>query len=104
MLKINPDPTFTAVVEVTVPGQDKPEKLKLSFKYRGKKEIVEFFKNNEGRKETDVFMDIVAGWDGAVEAEYTKENVESFLNNYPAAASDIILGYSKLCMASRVKN
>jgi hypothetical protein len=102
MLKLNPDPTFEVVVNITVPGKAKPEGVKMTFKYRGKKELNEFWEGNKGRDDADIFMDIVTEW--GVEAEYTKENVELFLNNYPAAAGEIALTYSKQSLESRVKN
>jgi hypothetical protein len=103
MLKLNPDPEFTAPVNITVPGRDKPETITLTFKYRGKKELNDFWAGNKGREDADILMDIVTGWKG-IDAEFNKENVVVFLNNYPAFAGELALAYSKYCLESRVKN
>ena len=103
MLKLNPDPTFVAQVSITVPGKVKPESVKMTFKYRSKKELNDFWEGNKGRDDADVLMDIVESWDG-IDAEYTKENVEKFLDNYPTSGREIGLAYSKLLLESRAKN
>ena len=53
--------------------------------------------------EDELVSEIVIGWKG-IDAEFNAENLQVFLNNYPAAAWDIINAYSRLVHESRVKN
>lgn len=107
-LKLNLDPTFRADVQITVPGVDEPGTLQLTFKYRGRKEYAEFLESmqdKKGKKEKSVaeaFPLFVTGWD--LDEEFTPENIETFLNNYPAAYMEIVGQYAKLLMGSRIKN
>lgn len=112
MLKITPDPTFKADVEITVPGQDKPGTIPLTFKYRGRDEFKKFVNTflditDEEvflKKEPDFkfFMEFVVGW--GLEEDFNKKNVGIFMNNYPAAFLEILSKYRQLSFESRLKN
>lgn len=114
MLKLNPDPTFTDDVEITVPGQKEPGTIPLTFKYRNRDEFKEWFggldekrdKNGKvtrkGKTFTEAFLEFVLGW--GLDEEFNKENVEIFLTNYPAAYQEIFTQYSKMLLVSRIKN
>jgi len=114
-LKLNLNPTFSADVDVTIPGIEKPEKVKMVFKYRDQKTFREWLDGlseqrdengiviREAKTFVEAFMDFVAAWPG-VDAEYDKETVEAFLGSYPAAYVEIFGQYSKLLFGSRIKN
>lgn len=128
MLKINPDPQFQADVEITVPGQEETGTISLTLKYRTREAVVEFWERAAGKKEAgikgkkkeavasnkketaafnkkeaDTFLDFVEGWEG-LDAEFTRENVDIFLRNYPMASREIVMEYNRLLLESRVKN
>ncbi|NCC05665.1 MAG: hypothetical protein EOM37_16865 [Proteobacteria bacterium] len=50
-----------------------------------------------------MLAEIIVGWKG-MDAEYNQGNLKIFLDNYPAAAGEIIVAYNKLVLESRVKN
>ena len=114
MLKLIPDPTFKAEVEITVPGQKEVGTIPLTFKLLGCKEYLAFIDSNrvkktkkgkvvnEPRTPSEAFPDLVEGW-GLAE-DFTPENFEIFFNNYPFAYSEIVTAYDKLAFESRVKN
>lgn len=113
MIKINPNPEFTEDIEITVPGQKETGTIQLTFKYRNRKEYIEWIggfggeksskkKDAEPRKHTDIFCDFVVGW--GIDDEFNKKNVDIFLANYPAAFDEIIRAYARLLFESRVKN
>lgn len=114
MLKLNPNPTFSDEVEITVPGQKEPGTLNLTFKYRNRKEYGEFLASLEEKKDEDgnvvvpgktvseALPEFVLGWD--LPEEFNAENVAIFLNNYPAAYGEIFAAYSRLIFESRLKN
>lgn len=102
MLKLNPNPTFSDEVEITVPGQKEPGAINLTFKYRSRKEYGEFLTWLEDKTVSEAMPEFVIGWD--LPEEFTAENVSIFLNNYPAAYGEIFAAYSRLLFESRVKN
>lgn len=115
MLKLNPKPTFDADVKITVPGQSEAGTMKLTFRYLPKAESRALMKRLVEEKdengdvvqkaitEDELVSEIVVGWKG-IDADFNAENLLTFLNNYPAAAWDIINAYSHLVHESRVKN
>lgn len=113
MIKINPNPEFTADVEITVPGQQETGAIPLTFKYMTRVAYLDWIatfpgkksdkkKEPEPRKHVDVFPEFVIGW--GLDEKFTKENIKTFLDNYPAAFDEIIRAYSRLLFESRVKN
>jgi hypothetical protein len=114
MLKLNPDPTFTDDVPVTIPGQKEPGTIFLTFKYRSRKEYQEYLESLEEKKDkkdkvtqkektlAEAFPGFVLGW--GLEEEFSPKNIEIFLNNYPVAYQEIFTHYSKMLLVSRVKN
>jgi hypothetical protein len=115
MLKLNPKPTFEATVKITVPGQQEPAPVKFTFKYMPKKALLEFFEkhraeyDDEGNElkaasQDDVMLgEIITAWSG-IDEPYSEKALAEFLDNYPAAAGEIIVAYNKLVLESRVKN
>lgn len=114
MLKLNLEPTFTATLSLTVPGKKEPGELSLTFRYMGLKEYAEWVvssvekKNDEGevirpmKSNVAAFMEFVVGWE--FKEEFSKANVETFLNNYPAAFAEILGAYCDFLLESRLKN
>ena len=114
MLKLNPNPTFSAEVSITVPGEKEPGTVTLVFKYLGRKDFAEFLKRTGEEKDDndkvvkpaksdiEVFSEIVLGWD--IPDEFSPKNVAIFLDNYPAAAGEVYTQYARLLFESRVKN
>lgn len=114
MLKINPDPKFKKDVEITVPGQDEPGTIPLTFKYMGRKEYAEWCENTrevkdedgkviqKGKTVAESFPEFVLGW--GLKEKFSQENIDTFLNNYPAAYGEIFAAYSSALLGSRIKN
>lgn len=115
MLKLNPKPTFEATVKITVPGIQEPAPVKFTFKYMPKKALLEFFERHRGEyddegnvtkvasADDEMLKEIITGWSG-IDEPYTEKALGEFLDNYPAAAGEIIVAYNKLVLESRVKN
>ena len=90
MFTINPTPTFK--LDVTIPSPTGGGKVGVIFKHKGRKALAEFVKSltEEGSTRTDLdgLLEIIVGWDG-VQEPFSKEALESLLDNYPAAAKAI---------------
>lgn len=114
MLKLNPNPTFSDEVEITVPGQKEPGTINLTFRYRSRAEyadLLDWMGEKEdkagkvvtpGKTVSEAFPEFVIGWD--LPEEFNSENVAIFLNNYPAAYGEIFAAYTRLLFESRIKN
>ena len=86
----------------------------MTFKYRGRDEYRAMLESFEEKKDekgevvkkgktfSEAFPDYVAGW--GLDEEFSQENIEIFLNNYPAAYQEIFTEYSRLLLVSRIKN
>ena len=103
MLKLNPNPTFDAEVRITVPGQVEPESVTLTFAYKSRSELSEYLKGMSGQTDLEALQGVVVGWSG-IDAEFSKDALASLIDNYHAAAGDIIAGYVKALAESRAKN
>lgn len=105
MFKLQPKPTFKC--QVSIPSPDGEGKLTVVFKHKGKKDLQEFFKSlTEGdnlREDADALMDLMDSWEG-VDAEFSRDNLETLLDNYPGAAAAFMTAYSKALNEGRTKN
>ena len=103
MIQLKPAKTFEAEVELTVPGQEETAKATFTFKYQTAKENQAFWEENKEEKLLDCLPDLILGWKG-FDSEFTRENLKTFLEHYPAATQEILQQYGRLLFESRVKN
>lgn len=103
MLKINPNPQFEAQVKLTEPGSDTPAQVTMTFKYKSRKEFLEFSSWVEGKKWAEALPEIIADWKG-IDAECTPENIALLVENYMPAGLEIWAAYQDALVESRVKN
>ncbi len=89
MLKLQPDPTFTAKVDIPTPWG--AQTIKMDFKYRDAEEFEAFTKaeSENTRANEEVIMDIAAGWHN-VDGEFNAENVKLLCKKYHQAAKAIV--------------
>ena len=105
MFKLQTNPTFTAKVPISVPGQAKPVDVDIEFKFLTRKKVAAFFERlrEEGMEDAKALSEIIVGWKGVDEA-YSPEALETLLDNYPAASRDLFSAFSRELMESRSKN
>lgn len=103
MLKINPNPQFSADVKISEPGNPEPTTVKITFKYKTRKQLTEFVEKVDEKGIEESLQEIVVSWDG-IDAECNKENISLLAQNYPAAAGEIFSAYYRELFASKVKN
>ena len=101
--KLQPNPTFPSRVAISVPGQEKPAVITITFKHLSRPQIKEFFGGNEGKTDAEALSSIVVGWEG-VDEKYSPEALGELLDNYPTAAGEIFDAFRKDLMESRAKN
>jgi hypothetical protein len=103
MLKIKPNPTFFAPVEIPTP--DGPVKIKVEFKHRDRDEFAEFIEAEAklNRADKESLMEIMVGWSGT-DAEFSAEAVAEVCKNYHQAGTAIVEAYIETQTQARRKN
>ena len=118
--KIDPSPTFVADVPLSVPGDDRPKLLKLTFRHKGRRALADYQAravmvaqqaDAPGAEAAlvEYVAEIIEGWVGLVDAEgrplpYTPENLALLLDNYPAAGAEIVRFYNRQLGHARAGN
>ena len=90
LISLTAPPTFKAKVPIPIPGGE-PVPVEFTFKHRTKDALAEFVKDAPDSKDIDVVMSVATGWD--LDDAFTRENVETLLNNFHGAARSIVGGY-----------
>lgn len=104
MFKINPAPTFTVPVEITVPGEAQKASLTVTFKHMGRKARKEYFKERLGKDDdAEILSGIIVGWEG-VDTPYSRDALEALLDNYELAATEIMHAYGAALTGAAEKN
>jgi len=103
MLKLIPEPKFKADVPLTIPGKPEPVVVSMTFKYMTRQQFISFMEDEKDRLLTDTVGELITGWDG-FDAEYSRENLNTFFEHYPNAPIEIWREYNKQLFESRVKN
>jgi hypothetical protein len=103
--------TFDGDVNITVPGQDEPAVLSLTFTYRDRDQLQFWLGTLKDRSDDEVIPECVEGWrnvmDGekAVPVPYSAEALRDLvLKRFHSSAQEIYQAYLKLLRESRAKN
>lgn len=106
MFVLQPKPTFEADAVIPIPGE-KEGKITFIFNHKGRKALREFYdsldKDEKLRTDVDALGELVAGWKG-VDEKYSPAALETLLDSYPGAASNIFEAYNKGLVEGKQKN
>lgn len=100
-LSIVAAPTFKAPVSIPVAG-GAPVDVEFTFKHRTKDQLKEFGESLVGKADTELLLDMVAGWDFA--EPLSPESAETMLQNYAGAALPIYKKYIEELSQAKAKN
>ncbi|WP_460033847.1 phage tail assembly chaperone [Megalodesulfovibrio paquesii] len=103
MLKLTPDPQFTAKVGITVPGQDAPAQITVTYKYMTRSQAQAWGQGLGEKTDNEALADVVLGWEG-VDAPYSRETLDQLLDAYPAAGLELLTAFRQNLLESRRKN
>lgn len=105
MFKLQAQASFKCKVPITVAGKERSPEIEIEFKYLDRKQVREFFDELKRGERTDVeaLNDLVLGWSG-VDTPFSLEALETLLNLFPAAATDLFNAFSAELLQSRRKN
>lgn len=110
MFKIDPAPTFTCPVRLSVPGSDAAVPVTLTFKHKRARELDAWLKASRDRENDAEFLaEVIAGWAGIGDSEgkpvpYSREALELLLDAYPSAGLELLLAYRRQLADARAKN
>lgn len=92
MFKLNPKPTFSAVVKIPVPGENAAD-LTIIFKHKRRDEVADFFQRAAAADTKDaILLEIVEGWKD-VDTEFSPEALHDLVQNYHGAVQAIFDAY-----------
>ena len=110
MFKKQPNPTFSARVEIVDPDSDAPGILHVTFRRKKRKEFNALMASvHEGRTEAQVIDELVAGWDASdddslVTEPYSVSALETLLETYWDAGAALTRAYVRAQSEARAKN
>ncbi|ELY4453602.1 hypothetical protein SMZ63_000083 [Cronobacter sakazakii] len=97
---LHPNPTFKADVKIPRAGEEDGV-LTFTFKHYPLDQLAQMEKLDE-KTAIDFVADIAAAW--ALPDEFSLENLETLLNNYPGALKAITETYYRELLGNREKN
>jgi len=100
-LSITQDPTFSAKVGIPRAGKP-PVDVTCEFKFRTRTEFNALLETHKNSNDVDYLMEFVVGWD--VDAEFSKDNLRTFLENYGGAATAIASKYTEELLPVKLGN
>lgn len=109
MFRLNPDPTFTARVPLSVPGVEKPLLVAFVFKHKTKAGVEAWLTGMVGKADVDALHEVIAGWSDVVDTAgeqvpYSHTALHDLLQNYPAAKGEIFEAYLGELTKAKAKN
>jgi len=100
-IKLNPSPTFDAVVNIPVPGSD-PVPVCFTFKHRTRTQVREWFEAAIDAEDVQTILDIATGWE--LDDEFSKANISALCENYAGAPRAVLQVYLDELRGARTKN
>lgn len=88
--KLDPAPTFSAVVDIPVPGGTAAP-VKFEFKHHSKDQMAELFKPDSPMPDVELVLELVHSWE--LDDAFDEASVVKLLQNYQAAAGAIVRKY-----------
>lgn len=100
-LKLTPDPTFSGMVEIHVPGKE-PAEIEFTFKYRDREELEAFAGSMATMSDAELILNLASAWDLA--DAFTKESVETLVKKYYSAPRAVYEKYLQELTGAKEKN
>lgn len=108
-IRIIPNPTFRARVQLTVPGEPDAA-IEFVFRHKSPKALTEWHQTFGDKTSAEALSEVVEKWAGGVidengdEVPYTPENFALFLAAHAPRAEELLETYLREVFESRRKN
>lgn len=103
MFKLQPNPTFFAKVDLSVPGESKPQSVEIEFRHMTCKELNSRAERIAKQTNFEALSEIIVGWKG-IDAPFSGESLEALIDNYPMAAGELFSAFNRELFEARRKN
>lgn len=109
MFKLNPNPTFTVAVPLTVPGMPEPLEVNMTFRHKNKTALSKWMQEAAGKDDSALLHEVLSGWSGmqddtGCDVPYSLSALTDLLCNYPASHSEIFRAYLQELTEAKRKN
>lgn len=130
MFKITPNPTFAGLVNITVPGADKPAVLQVTWRHMGRAALAQWLRKpgsvvapaaiepapaladqaaDPAAQDATWLTLAMANWAGPQDADgapvpFSQVALANLLDAYPAAGGELLAAYLAAMTESRSKN
>ena len=108
-VKLIANPTFTAMVKLTVPGQVALAEVQFVFKHLGDRDLEAWVKASQGKTDATFLGEVIEGWQAGVEDDtgpvpYSLEALAKLLDQFHPAGREIFQQYREALRESRLGN
>lgn len=103
MFKLQPNPTFSTKVGISIAGQEKPEEIEVEYKYLTRPAVRAYFEGIGNKSDVEALSEIIVGWSGP-DAAYGTDALDALLTNYPASAGELFETFRRELLESKRKN
>lgn len=109
MFKLNPKPTFTAPVALSVPGMSEPLEVTFTFRHQNKTALAKWVAEAATEDSPDALHKVIASWSGiksddGADSPYSLTALSDLLENYSTAQGEIFRAYLKELTEAKRKN
>jgi hypothetical protein len=109
MFKINPAPTFTVPVPLSVPGLPEPLEVNINFKHKSRAALAKYLAELGGREHTAYLHEVIDSWtgvhnDAGEPVPYSITALSDLLGNYSVAHAEILAAYTRELTEAKRKN
>lgn len=102
-LSLVADPSFSALVPISKPGQETPVKVSFIFKHRTRDGLKDFINGlTPDMADPDLIMNVATGWE--LDEAFTAENVAILCQNYHDAGPQVWKTYLAELTKARLGN
>jgi hypothetical protein len=107
--KLNPAPTFTIPVPLSVPGSSEPVEIRVTFKHKNREPLQTWLKKAEQEINEELLQEVITDWSGLVDDEgapvpYNRTTLGALLENYTGARFELFGSYNSELSRSKRKN
>lgn len=109
MFKLVPEPTFTAAVALSVPGQAERLEVKFTFKHKNRTALQVWINSASSKKDYELLGEVMVSWSGLYDAAgepvpYSLTALTDLIENYGTAHVEIYKTYFDELTKSKEKN
>lgn len=103
MFKLQPNPVFSVKVMLSVPGNDTPAVITVTFRHLSRKQAAAYYAGLKTKTDAEGLAEIVTDWEG-VDMPFSPAALTELLDNYPASAGELYRAFQKELFEAKAKN